>query len=47
MSAIFNGLEAEHQGICLVLPALHALTGSDFTAAFYVKGKIKALKLVC
>ena len=28
------------------LPALHAFTGSDYTAAFMSKGKLKALQLI-
>jgi hypothetical protein len=34
------------QSLCLALPALHALTGCDYTAAFNRKGKIKPLKLL-
>lgn len=29
------------------LPGLHALTGSDYTAAFMDKGKVKPFKLMC
>lgn len=31
--------------LCLGLPAFHAYTGSDYTAAFYNKGKLRPLKL--
>ena len=30
--------------ICNVLPAFHALTGSDFTRTFYRRSKIQSLK---
>ena len=32
--------------MCRALPGLHAITGCDYTSAFYMKGKSKALKLV-
>ena len=32
--------------LCLALPAFHAFTGSDYTAAFLRKGKSKPLKLM-
>lgn len=31
--------------LCLGLPAFHAYTGSDYTAAFYSKGKLRPFKL--
>ena len=34
------------QEICSALPAFHAFTGSDYTAAFLRKGKAKLLKLM-
>ena len=34
------------QEICLALPAFHAFTGSDYTAAFLRKGKVKLLMLM-
>ena len=32
--------------MCNALPALHFFTGSDYTAAFNKKGKVKSLKLL-
>ena len=32
--------------MCNALPALHLFTGSDYTAAFNKKGKVKPLKLL-
>ena len=32
--------------VCNALPALHIFTGSDYTAAFNKKGKVKPLKLL-
>ena len=32
--------------MCNALPALHIFTGSDYTAAFNKKGKVKPLKLL-
>ncbi|CAG9771569.1 unnamed protein product [Ceutorhynchus assimilis] len=32
--------------LCLSLPAFHAFTGSDYTAAFYNKGKIRPYKIL-
>ena len=32
--------------ICLALPAFHAFTGSDYTAAFLRKGKSKPFKVM-
>lgn len=31
--------------LCLALPAFHAFTGSDYTAAFYNKGKVRPFKI--
>ena len=31
---------------CLALPALHALTGCDYTAAFMRKGKLRPLEIM-
>ena len=39
--SIANALEAEQKGLAAAMPGLHAFTGSDFTIAFYMKGKIK------
>lgn len=32
--------------LCRALPALHAITGCDYTASFHRKGKIKPLKIM-
>ena len=34
------------ESICKALPALHVFTGSDYTAAFNKKGKVRPLKLL-
>lgn len=34
------------QDLCLALPGFHAFTGSDYTACFYRKGKIKPFELL-
>ena len=39
--SIANTLEAKQKGLAAAMPGLHAFTGSDFTTAFYMKGKIK------
>ena len=39
--SIANALEAKQKGLAAAMPGLHAFTGSDFTTAFYMKGKIK------
>lgn len=31
--------------LCLALPAFHAFTGSDYTAAFFNKGKVRPFKI--
>ena len=36
-----NSLEATQKGLAAAMPGPHAFTGSDFTTAFYRKGKIK------
>ena len=46
VSSIHQVMEHKNSGICSALPAIHAITGSDYTAAFYNKGKKKALKLL-
>ena len=38
-SAIAKILESNHPGLCEALIPFHALTGCDFTSAFYQKGK--------
>ena len=32
--------------LCMTLPAFHAFTGSDYSAAFLIKEKAKPLKLI-
>ena len=41
VSSIANALEAKQKGLAAAMPGLHAITGSDFTTAFYREGKIK------
>ena len=41
VSSITNALEEKQKGLAAAMPGLHAFTGSDFTTAFYRKGKIK------
>lgn len=33
--------------LCLALPAFHAFTGCDYTAAFFNKGKVRPFKIFC
>ena len=46
VSAISTKLESHQKGSSEALPGLHAFTGSDYTAAFFGKGKKKALELM-
>ena len=46
VSAIANALDRKQKGLSAAFPALHAFTGSDFTAAFYRKGKIKPFEIL-
>lgn len=39
-------LEAKTTGFAAAMPGLHAFTGSDCTAAFYKKGKVKSLAIL-
>ena len=39
--SITNALEAKQKGLSAAMPCLHSFIGSDFTTAFYMKGKIK------
>ena len=39
--SIANALEAKQMGLAAPMTGLHAFTGSDFTTAFYMKGKFK------
>ena len=41
VSSIANALEAKQKGLAAAMPGLRAFTDSDFTTAFYMKGKIK------
>ena len=43
---IVLALESRTDGLASALPGLHALTGTDFTAAFYRKGKVRPLDIV-
>lgn len=36
----------KQKGLLAAIPGLHEFTGSDFTAAFYRKGKIKPLEIL-
>ena len=46
VSAIANALDRKQEGLSAAITALHAFTGSDFTAAFYRKGKIKPFQIL-
>ena len=48
LSSIQANLEGKRKGSSTALIALHAFTGSDYnnTAAFFNKGKMKALKML-
>ena len=46
ISAIASALEKTQKGLAAAIPGLHAFTGSDFTASFYRKGKIKPLEVL-
>ena len=46
MTAIQAKLEETKPGISRALIGLHALTGSDYTAAFHGKGKVRPMKLL-
>ena len=46
ISAISTKLESHQKGSSEALPGLHSFTGSDYTAAFFGKGKDKALELM-
>ena len=41
ISSIANALESKQNELAAAIPGLHAFTDSDFTTAFYRKGKIK------
>ena len=46
VSSIATTLESEQRGLAAAMPALHAFTGCDITAAFYRKGKLRPLDIV-
>ena len=46
VSQIYETLEILSPGLPVALPGLHSFTGSDYTAAFYWKGKLTPLKLL-
>ena len=46
VSNIVSALEAKQVGLAAALPAMHALTGCDYTSAFYKKGKVKLLDIL-
>ena len=46
VSTIVNALESKQAGLAAALPAMHALTGCDYTSAFYRKGKVKPLRIL-
>lgn len=46
VSSIASALETKQRGLAAAMPGLHAFTGSDFTSAFYRKGKIKPLEIL-
>ena len=45
-SSISNALEAKQKGLAAAMPGFHAFTSSDFTTAFYRKGKINPLEVL-
>ena len=46
VNAISMKLKSKHELLPVALPALHALTGCNYTAAFNRKGKVKGLQLL-
>ena len=46
INELFHVLELKRAGISAALPAFHAFTGSDVTAAFYRKGKIRPFNVM-
>jgi len=46
VTQIARALESKQKGLAAAIPGLHAFTGSDFTTAFYRKGKVKALEVL-
>ena len=46
VSSIQAKLEFQRPGSSTALIGLHAFTGTDYTSAFFNKGKVKALKLM-
>ena len=46
VSSIATALESKQKGLAAAMPGHHAFTGSDFTTAFYRKGKIKPLEVL-
>jgi len=46
VTQIATALKSKQKGLAAAIPGLHAFTGSDFTTAFYRKGKVKTLENV-
>lgn len=46
VAKIQSSLEEKQPGFCSALPGLHALSGCDFTASFYGKGKLKPFEIL-
>lgn len=46
VSSIHRAMEEKNPGICSALPAVHAITGCDYTAAMFMRGKKKPLKML-
>lgn len=46
VSSIATNLESSQTGLAAAMPGLHAMTGCDFTTAFYRKGKVKPLDIL-
>lgn len=44
--SIATNLESSQTGLAAAMPGLHAMTGCDFTTAFYRKGKVKPLDIL-
>lgn len=46
INELYNVLELKRTGISSALPAFHAFAGSDITAAFYRKGKVRPFNIM-
>jgi len=46
VSSIPRAMEEKNPGICSALPAVHVITGCNYTAAMFMRGKNKTLKML-